>query len=137
MKVLIVEDEALIALSFAQMAREAGHRVVGICKTLPDAQALAATDPPDLALVDLRLGDRRCGAKIDLWLNETYGTLSVYVTANRGFAYTYRTRAPAFLEKPVSAATVKQTLRWMEARRRGEEVPPPSRLVLFETAETA
>lgn len=60
-RVLIVEDEALIALA-AEMALEAaGHDVVGTAATADDAVAMAFAHEPDLMIVDLRLRDGSSG----------------------------------------------------------------------------
>jgi CheY-like chemotaxis protein len=55
-RVLIVEDEALIAMSLEAMVEDIGHHVVGLASSLDDAVRLALQHGPDLVLMDVRLG---------------------------------------------------------------------------------
>jgi DNA-binding response OmpR family regulator len=55
-KVLVVEDECLVAEDFAAILREAGAEVIGPAETLPQAIRLAQNGPPpDAALLDIDL----------------------------------------------------------------------------------
>lgn len=53
--VLIVEDEALVALTIEDALLQAGYRVCGIADSVGDAIELAGLHRPDLAVVDVRL----------------------------------------------------------------------------------
>ncbi|HEY0835427.1 MAG TPA: response regulator [Azospirillum sp.] len=133
MKILIIEDEALIALAYADAVECAGYTVIGICCSLEQAQELTRDERPDLALVDLRLGQKRCGAKVEAWLHETYGTTAVYITANVDFAHTYRTYGIGYVEKPVGPVALVDVVDFLAAVHRGERLPPTPRcLTLFE-----
>lgn len=54
-KVLVVEDEAVIALDVAKIVRSAGHQVVGIAATERAAIDLAQKHSPHLVLCDIQL----------------------------------------------------------------------------------
>ena len=54
-KVLIVENERLIALRIESTLAKAGHQVVGIAATVADALALAAEKKPEIAIVNVSL----------------------------------------------------------------------------------
>jgi putative two-component system response regulator len=54
-KILIVEDELITAESIRQSLARAGYAVTGIAKTADEAFALVREDPPDLALVDIKI----------------------------------------------------------------------------------
>lgn len=56
-RILIVEDDLLIALDVELMMEDAGYTVVGTATTKDEAVALAATHEPDLMIVDIRLSD--------------------------------------------------------------------------------
>lgn len=56
-RVLIVEDDAAIALSLVNMVQEMGHQVCGLASTAPRAVALADYHRPDVVLCDVRLGN--------------------------------------------------------------------------------
>lgn len=81
-KVLIVEDEFLVALQLEDILADGGHSVVG---TVPDMASLGNLgDVPDVALVDLNLRDGLTGPAIARDLAGRYGSRVIYVTANPG-----------------------------------------------------
>ncbi len=53
MRVLIVEDEALIAMALAESLEDGGHEVVGPAATMAEALALCEAAPPELAVLDI------------------------------------------------------------------------------------
>jgi CheY-like chemotaxis protein len=55
LRVLLVEDEALIAMMAEDMIEGLGHRVVRICPTLAEALAAAGEGGFDCALLDVNL----------------------------------------------------------------------------------
>jgi DNA-binding NtrC family response regulator len=135
MNILVVEDEALIAFWLGSLVEQAGHRLIGTCKRLEDAQRIAEGGAPEMAFIDLRLGNRRCGAAIDGYLAETYGTTSIYVTANRSFALAYRRRAIGFIEKPIAGGDVLEAIAFVDQLRGGRSAAVPPRLTLFKTRD--
>jgi len=54
-RVLVIEDEAVIALDVAKIVRDAGHQVVGIAATENAAVELAQKHTPDLVIADIQL----------------------------------------------------------------------------------
>lgn len=79
-KVLIVEDEFLVALQLEDILEDGGHAVVG---TIPDRAAAAGlAEAPDIALVDLNLRDGLTGPAIACELAARFGSRVIYVTAN-------------------------------------------------------
>jgi DNA-binding response OmpR family regulator len=57
LRVLVVEDDAMIGMLLAGMLEEMGHDVCAIEATEADAVSAAAQHRPDLMIVDARLGD--------------------------------------------------------------------------------
>lgn len=55
MRVMVVEDEAVVAVGIKSMIEEIGHEVVAVAKTGEEAVQVAADTRPDLALVDVKL----------------------------------------------------------------------------------
>jgi DNA-binding NarL/FixJ family response regulator len=62
-RVLIVEDELLIALDAELTLRAAGYDVVGTAAREDEAVAMALDARPDLMVVDLRLAGGGCGRR--------------------------------------------------------------------------
>lgn len=59
LRVLIVEDDALLAFDLEDLVRDAGAIPVGPALTLAEAQALAASHAIDAALLDIDLGSEK------------------------------------------------------------------------------
>jgi len=57
LRILIVEDDALIGMLLAEMLEEMGHGVCAIEATEADAVTAVIRCRPDLIIVDVRLGD--------------------------------------------------------------------------------
>lgn len=55
-RVLVLEDEALIALDLEAMLTDAGWHVLGPAGTLAKARALAESIRPDIACLDVNIG---------------------------------------------------------------------------------
>lgn len=60
-KILIVEDEILIADNLSRYLSKKGHNVIGIAISYEEAVELYNTHKPDVALLDIRLNGERSG----------------------------------------------------------------------------
>ena len=56
-RILICEDETLIALMLEAAVAEAGHESFGVASSVAQAEELLADGRPDAAILDLRLGN--------------------------------------------------------------------------------
>lgn len=54
--ILLVEDEAIIAMDLEMTLEARGYRVLGPCRSLDEARAAIAEARPDLAILDVNLG---------------------------------------------------------------------------------
>jgi CheY-like chemotaxis protein len=132
MKILIVEDNALVALDLEQQVTDAGHSVVGIADTASKAIGLAAAHGADLALMDISLADGSSGIEAAVVLKECFDIPSIFVTATLPTRPEVRQAAIGHLSKPYSEEEVVAAIHAVEATLRGE--PPrslPPRLCLF------
>lgn len=59
--VMIIEDEAIIAMDIESIVADMGHRITGIARTRDEAVALGKADIPDLILADIQLADNSSG----------------------------------------------------------------------------
>lgn len=122
MRVLIVEDETLIALHLELMVESLGHRVCAIVAAPDEAASAAARWAPDLALVDLRLAGDTSGIDAVRGLRRWWqGIGVVFVSANLDPA----TRAELGMLEPL--AMVAKPDRQRRARRRPGGGGPVSR----------
>ena len=80
-KVLIVEDEALVALDICNVLSEAGYEVVGLVATEQDAVRKACDLRPDLIIMDLRLKGGGDGFRASRKINSGQNIPILYITA--------------------------------------------------------
>jgi DNA-directed RNA polymerase specialized sigma24 family protein/CheY-like chemotaxis protein len=106
--VLIIEDEAIIAMDIESIVAEMGHRVTGIARTRTEAVTLGHDDVPDLILADIQLADNSSGIDAVNDLLAAHGTRPViFITAFPERLLTGDKPEPAFLiSKPYSVDQV-------------------------------
>ena len=122
--ILIVEDEALIALEMDSILEDSGYDVVGIASDLEGALAFADRTI-DLALVDLNLRDGLTGPEIGRRLANEHRVKVLFVTANprllgEGIAGTI-----GVLTKPTDESSLRSVVAF--ALRQTSDAPPSLR----------
>ncbi len=80
-KVLIVEDESVVALNIHMRLEGANYRVAGIADSAETALELTAHTAPDLILMDIRLKGKLDGIETAHLIREKYDIPIVYLTA--------------------------------------------------------
>jgi CheY-like chemotaxis protein len=81
-KILIVEDDALIALVEQVILETAGYEVVGVVANAEDALSRAATTHPDLVVMDIHIARAVDGIEAATQILQTFGIRSIFATAN-------------------------------------------------------
>lgn len=79
--VLILEDDRVVADRLTRELESAGYDVIGPASTAVDALRIAKDKLPDLALLDVRIGDADEGGEVGAALGRDYGIPIVYLTA--------------------------------------------------------
>jgi CheY-like chemotaxis protein len=110
LKVLIVEDDPIVALDEAQIVESFGHEVIGVAAEAETTYRLASHRIPSIALLDINLADGRTGPAICAKLVGEYGVLVIFVTANHEQLPLDLAGALGCIEKPYSASTLGATL---------------------------
>jgi len=113
-KILIVEDEALVATSLEMLLEDHGYDVVGWAVGHDDALAIAESHRPTVALVDIRLQDGDDGIALAGLLASRFDTAIIFLTAQSDPSTVARARAVrhrAYLRKPYDAGQVLGALR--------------------------
>lgn len=59
LRVLVVEDEMMIAMMLEDMLADLGHQVAGVAMRLPHALEMAKTTDANVAILDINLDGRR------------------------------------------------------------------------------
>ena len=110
LKVLIAEDDLMIADLAEEILVEAGYDVCGIARTVAEAVAMARQHKPDLAILDLRLADGGLGTEIAAQLLPL-GRLGVlYATGNMSQVALTTANGDACLSKPYSSTDLLRGL---------------------------
>lgn len=82
LRILIVEDEPLIALDLEDILKDAGHVVVGIARSMRDALELARRSAPfDLAVLDIDLVGSADGIETAERRRSRHGVEALFVSA--------------------------------------------------------
>ena len=109
--VLIIEDEAFIALDLEGLVENLGHQTIGIARTHSEAIELANSKKPGLILADIQLADGSSGLEA---VNELLRSLEVpviFITAFPERFLTGERPEPAYLiAKPYQPATVSAVI---------------------------
>lgn len=80
-RVLIVEDEPIIAYDLISEIKADGHDVVGQCSTAQKAVSLAQTLKPDLIIMDIGLLGTQTGLEAAREIKTRLGIGSIFVSA--------------------------------------------------------
>jgi CheY-like chemotaxis protein len=128
-RVLIVEDEFLIALDVADTIEGMGLKVTGFASARKHALSLAPF--ADIALVDVNLADGSTGREIGRELAAEYGLTVVFMTANPEDVEDGVEGSLGVLTKPVMPEVIEQTIDYAIANRLGGIAVVPRELRVF------
>ena len=124
LRILIVEDEALIVMDMEQMINAAGHEVVQDVPSVRSLRNVAVSLVPDLALVDLQLAHGSSGLDAADYIRKTWPeTAIVFVTANPRMLLPDIDKGDAVVPKPFSQVGLIMALAFIGD---GLKDPPPS-----------
>ena len=111
-KVMVIEDEMIIAMDLKGIVQAMGHDVTGVARTHTAAIELAGKHRPDLILADIQLADGSSGVDA---VNELLGSMGdipvIFITAFPERLLTGDRPEPAFLiSKPYSEEQVRSAV---------------------------
>jgi PAS domain S-box-containing protein len=112
-RILVVEDEAIIAEGLRLRLTDLGFEVIGVTATGEDAIRQTTTTTPDLVLMDIRLGGEMDGIAAGRQIRAASDTPIVYLTANSDRPTVERaigTSPFGYLSKPVRDETLRTTI---------------------------
>ena len=110
-RVLIIEDESVIALDLENLVVELGHLVVGIAATKDEAVAKARSQKPGLVLADINLGEGGSGIDAVTEILQSFEIPVIFVTAYPERLLTGERPEPTYLvTKPFLPETVQATI---------------------------
>ena len=111
-RIMVIEDEAIIAMDIIAIVESLGHEVTGNARTRDEAIALARKDPPDMILADIQLADKSSGVDaVNHILKELGDVPVVFITAFPERLLTGERPEPAFLiTKPYTEKQVESAV---------------------------
>lgn len=119
LRILVVEDEVLIALELECLLDDLGYVTVGIAASSREAIALGRTMAPDVALVDIHLIDGPTGVDVARALSADPNTTVVFMTANAKRIPADFAGAFGVIAKPYSERVVAGALHYVAECRAG------------------
>ncbi len=128
-RILLVEDEFLVALELRSILDDLGYEVLGIAPDLATARTYFEQDI-DLALVDLNLRDGLTGPQIGATLGSN-GVTVLFVTANPRLLGEGISGAIGVITKPTDEDMVRAAVAYALSVRSGQPAKAPPYLRLF------
>jgi DNA-binding response OmpR family regulator len=124
MRVLIVEDEFMVAMDLVAMVEALGHRVVGPAQSAKSAIDIARSQPVDAVLLDIGLGNDSGASVADVLdqLGVPYAVVTAYTRENMG----RRFQDTVYVAKPPGEAEIGAAIESLQ-RRAGRQSPAQGR----------
>ena len=120
MKILLVEDEEIIAQVHRLYLEMGGNEVVAVTDTAEEACVLASELHPDLIVMDVRLNGEMDGIEGAAEIQRTNHIPVVYVSGNSDKPTVERSKntlCAGFLVKPVLAEELNEVINNVKNRR--------------------
>jgi len=129
---MIVEDEALVAIVLRDELQEAGYKVLDLTDRHNEALEVAKAEKPDLALVNIRLAGRDDGIELAEHL-KALGIPVLFISGQVSRASSAKTVAIGSMPKPYDAAEMVVAVAYLLARLKGDDtLPRPDQLEVFD-----
>jgi CheY-like chemotaxis protein/DNA-directed RNA polymerase specialized sigma24 family protein len=107
-RILIIEDETVIAMDLSDLVTAAGHDVCAVATTATEAVEAAERERPDLVLADIQLADGSSGIDAVKQILSSFDVPVIFVTAFPDRLLTGERPEPTFLiTKPYSPDMVR------------------------------
>jgi len=130
-QIIIVEDDAIIAVHLQAMLGNLGYEVVGMAATGEDAIVQVANLQPDLVLMDIELAGEMNGIQAAHTIRVQRGTPVVFLTAyadNERLQQAKMSEPYGYLVKPVQMRELQATLEMALYKHRMDELLRQSEL---------
>lgn len=126
LRILIIEDEALLAMELEALVEDAGHQVVGWATSSEEAMTMLDDTKADVAFVDIHLSDGPTGVEVARHAQGSERPMCVFMTANPKRIPEDFAGAVGVIAKPYTMAGLNAALRYLEE---GVHRPPPASML--------
>jgi DNA-binding NarL/FixJ family response regulator len=113
LRVVLVENEALLRLAAEEMLLELGHEIVGWANRARIAIAETERTRPDLVLMDIQLDGPRDGVEAAHEIRNKFGIASLFMTGSTDtntYQRALRTQPLGYLHKPFLLPELRSAL---------------------------
>ncbi len=113
-KILIVEDQQIIAIDLKKALIRSGYIIVGMCDNSDDAVSLARECKPDLVLMDIILNGDKNGIETAELIKKEQDIPIIYLTALTDidtYLEAIKTEPFKYLMKPVDIESLERAIR--------------------------
>jgi DNA-binding NarL/FixJ family response regulator len=81
-KILVIEDEIIIADHLCDILNELGYECFEPAINYTEAIDSLKTNQPDVAIIDIQLGGKKTGIDLAEYINENYNFPFIFLTSN-------------------------------------------------------
>lgn len=113
-KILMVEDDMIIAADISMQLTKLGYEVIGINTRGEDALSTLEQTRPDIILMDIVLSGKMNGIKTALLILERFQIPVIFLTSNSDdatFQQAIKAKPYAFISKPFQKSDLERTLK--------------------------
>lgn len=128
-KILLVEDDMIIAADISIQLSKLGYEVIGINTRAEDALKTIAENRPDLILMDIILSGKMNGIEAAKLILEQHQVPVIFLTSNTDdttFQRALAAKPYAFIAKPFQKSELQRSLKLTLQRIAVEEESPPA-----------
>lgn len=122
-KILVVEDDTIVAHHIAQILGSMDYRVINTCGSGEEAMAAVAADCPDIVLMDIRLGGLLDGIETARRIKELVDTSIIYITSASDpetLEQAKQTDPIGYVLKPINDRDLLVTVKMADYRRQND-----------------
>ncbi len=112
-KILIVEDQKIIAIDLKKSLIKTGYKVVGICDNSEEALAVTRECKPDLILMDIIINGEKNGIETAEMIKEEKNIPIIFLTALTDvgtYLAALKTEPYKYLMKPVETESLQKAI---------------------------
>ena len=112
-RILIVEDQKIIAVDLERTLKSRGYAIAGICDKCEDAVKLTDERKPDLILMDILLNGDKNGIETAELINKNHNIPIIYLTALTDmdtYLKAVKTEPLKYLMKPVEYDSLQRAI---------------------------
>lgn len=127
-KILIVEDEIIIADDIASNLKEFGYETTEIAISYSEALEIMEKENPDLVVIDIKLSGKKTGIELGKKIKDEYKTPFIFLTSNSDkitMGEALEVEPNAFLVKPFSKKELYASIELAIKKTKTEKDPQP------------